>query len=157
MRQYLTCVGLLMAFGGFLVVGFVHAGDKGAPAPVAAPYSSSAGCHGRTYSVFAEAAGGCASALLAPAYQARGGCASASSRRVTLAERRLANQAARANAEATRAAFLKAAAKGDLETSVATTALATMRLEEVDASSASSEGVETITLDKPTPRLFGRR
>ena len=155
MKQFLTCFALFLILGGFLVVGFVHAGDKGTP--VAAPYASSAGCHGRTYSIYAEATGGCASALLAPAYQERGGCASASSRRVTLAERRLANQAARANAEATRAAFLKAAAKGDLETSVPTTALATMRLQEIDSSVAAAEGVDTITLDKPAPRLFGRR
>lgn len=157
MKQTLTVFGIFSVLAGFLVVGFVHAGDKGAPAPVAAPYASSAGCHGRTYSVYAEAAGGCASALLAPAYQTRGGCASASSRRVTLAERRLANQAARANAAATRDAFLKAAAKGDVEVSVPTAALATMRLQEVDASVAAAEGVDTITLDKPTPRLFGRR
>lgn len=157
MKQFLISFALFLILGGFLIVGFVHAGDKGTPAPVAAPYASSAGCHGRTYSIYAEAAGGCASALLAPAYQERGGCASASSRRVTLAERRLANQAARANAEATRAAFLKAAAKGDLETSVPTTALATMRLQEVDASVAAAEGVDTITLENPAPRLFGRR
>ena len=158
MKQIITSAGLLFVVAGFLVVGFVHAGDKGVQAPVAAPYASSAGCHGRTYSVYSEAAGGCASALLAPAYQTRGGCASASSRRVTLAERRLANQAARANAEATRAAFLKAAAKGDLETSLATAPLATMRLQEVDPATAQADGTETITLEKEAaPRLFSRR
>ena len=153
MKNTLILAALMIAAVGSLIVGGVYAGDRGVRS---APFSSSAGCHGRTYSVYSEAAGGCASALLAPAYQTRGGCASASSRRVTLAERRLANQAARANAEATRAAFLKAAAQGDLETSIATTPLATMRLQEVDPATAQADGTETITLES-APRLFSRR
>jgi len=88
-------IGSLVAFLG--LVGVTLAGSGPAVAP--------AGCHGRV-------AAGCHGAtMLAPAVAAEGGCHGG---RITGAERRLARQAARQNAIATKAQFRAAARQGSV-------------------------------------------
>ena len=123
--KYFYITALSAALIGSLVVGAANAGIG--PKRLAA-VSGGCACQ-QAYTYEAEASGGCCSqVMLQPAYV--GGCASSS--RVTLAERSIARRAARANFEKTQAAFLAAAAKGDLETPVEGASLVTMKMVPVE-------------------------
>lgn len=165
-KSLLISVALTVAMVGFLTVGVINAGTGPSLAPRQASTSGGCACSVQAYAL--KPLPGCAS-MLAPAFQARGGCASASSRRVTLAERRIANQAARANAETTRKQFLKAAALGDLEQTVSVKAAAIQEMAPVDLSAEEAyamaavdkqtDGAPTIIIEEveKTTSLFGRR
>lgn len=119
--KYFYIAAISLAGVGSLVLGTVNAGIG---PKQAAAVSGGCACQ-QTYVYEAEASGGCCSqVMIQPAYT--GGCASSS--RVTLAERSIARRAARANFEKTQAAFLAAAAKGDLETPVEGASLVTMKM-----------------------------
>lgn len=164
-KSQAICVCLFLTMAGFLTVGFIHAGTEPA---LQRRSSASGGCASQVQAYALKPQPGCAS-MLAPAYQAKGGCASASSRRITLAERRLANQAARANAETTRKQFLKAASLGDLEQSVSYKAASIQEMAPIDLTTeealaaaevdALSDGTPTIIVEEvETERpLFGFR
>lgn len=166
MKSYIITGSLMIAMFGFLAVGVINAGTGPSLAPRAASTSGGCACQVQAYAL--RALPGCAS-MLAPAFQARGGCASASSQRVTLAERRLANQAARANAETTRKQFLKAAALGDLEQTVTVKAAAIQQMSAIDLSAEEAyamaevdkqtDGAPSIIVEeveKERPSLFSR-
>lgn len=165
-KMNFICGSLVVAMFGFLAVGVINAGTGPSLAPRTASTSGGCACQVQAYAL--KPLPGCAS-MLAPAFQARGGCASASSQRVTLAERRLANQAARANAETTRKQFLKAAALGDLEQTVTVKAAPIQQMSAIDLSAEEayamaevdkqSDGAPSIIVEevqKERPSLFGR-
>lgn len=123
--KYFFAVAVFAALVGSLIVGAANAGVG--PRRSAA-VSGGCACQ-QAYAYEAEASGGCCSqVMIQPAYT--GGCASSS--RVTLAERSIARRAARANFEKTQAAFLAAAAKGDLGTPVEGASLVTMKMVPVE-------------------------
>lgn len=166
MKSYIIAGSLLVAMFGFLTVGVINAGTGPSLAPRQTSTSGGCACQVQAYAL--KPLPGCAS-MLAPAFQARGGCASASSRRVTLAERRIAAQAARANAETTRKQFLKAAALGDLEQTVTVKAAAIQQMSaidlsaeeayamaEVDKQSGGAPSIIVEEVEKDRPSLFGR-
>lgn len=120
--------GVEMKFGIFigaamfalLVVGFVNAGSS----PRRITQSMSGGCASQVTYSYEATSGGChSSPMVQPAYTDCG-CAGG---RVTLAERSQARRAARANYDKTHAAFLAAAAKGELISPVAGPELTTMK------------------------------
>ena len=167
MKSYIITGSLMIAMFGFLAVGVINAGTGPSLAPRTASTSGGCACQVQAYAL--KPLPGCAS-MLAPAFQARGGCASASSRRVTLAERRIANQAARANAETTRKQFLQAASLGDLEQTVKVKAAAIQEMAPIDLSAEEayamaavdkqSDGAPTIIIEeveKERPSLFSRK
>lgn len=90
----------------------------------------SSGCHGITYQAVAEQACGC-HGLVQPSYVAEQCGCHGRSRGITLAERRIARQAARANHDRTMEAFLDAAQRGDLQGPTTGPKLTTMRMEPV--------------------------
>ncbi|MBT6458283.1 MAG: hypothetical protein HOK57_00485 [Planctomycetaceae bacterium] len=166
MKSYIITGSLTILMLGFLTLGVINAGTG----PSARrQVSSSGGCASQVQAyALKPLSGGCAS-MLAPAFQARGGCASAASKRVTLAERRLAAQAARANAETTRKQFLRAASLGDLEQTVTVKAASIQQMAPIDISAEEayaaaevdkqSDGAPTIIIEeieKDRPSLFGR-
>jgi hypothetical protein len=119
--KYFYLIAMTAIVIGSLVVGAANAGTG--PRRLAA-VSGGCACQ-QAYTYEAEASGGCCSqVMIQPAYT--GGCASSS--RITLSERSIARRAARANFEKTQAAFLAAAAKGDLETAVEGSPLVTMKI-----------------------------
>ena len=128
-KSLLISVALTVVAVGFLTVGVLNAGTGPSVAPRRS--SASGGCASQVQAYSLRPLSGGCSSMLAPAFQARGGCAS-DSRRVTLAERRMANQAARANAETTRKQFLKAASLGDLEKSVSVKTAAIQEMAPID-------------------------
>ncbi len=144
-KSFITCAALGFGMIAFLTLGVINAGTGPSLAPRQASTSGGCACSVQAYAL--KPLPGCAS-MLAPAFQARGGCASASSQRVTLAERRLAAQAARANAETTRKQFLKAAAMGDLEQTVSVKAAAIQQMSAIDLS--AEEAYAMAEVDKQT-------
>jgi hypothetical protein len=112
-------------YAGAAVLGVIAVGTAmGGSAPATATVKC--GCHG--YSLVPEATSGCHGQLLQPVYQEeKCGC---HGRRggITLAERRVARQAARANYDKTFAAFLDAADKGELRDATSGPELTTMKM-----------------------------
>ena len=105
MRSILTTAAVL--FLG--LVGVSLAGSPGKAAPAGCHGRVAAGCHGEPMVAVEQ---GCHGAtLLAPAVAAEGGCHGG---RITGSERRLARQAARQNASATKAQFRAAARQGSV-------------------------------------------
>jgi hypothetical protein len=100
-------IGSLVVFLG--LVGVTLAGSGPAVAPAGCHGRVAKGCHGEQMVAVEQ---GCHGAtLLAPAVAAEGGCHGG---RITGAERRLARQAARQNASATKAQFRSAARQGSV-------------------------------------------
>lgn len=165
-KSLLICVSLTVAMFGFLTVGVINAGTGPSLAPRQASASGGCACSVQAYAL-KPLSGGCSS-MLAPVFQSKGGCAS-SSRRITLAERRMAAQAARANAETTRKQFLKAAALGDLEQTVTVKAASIQEMAPINVSAEEAyamaaideqtDGAPTIIIEEveKTTSLFGRR
>lgn len=166
MKSYIITGSLVIAMVGFLAIGVINAGTGPAISPRQASASGGCACQVQAYAL-KPLSGGCSS-MLAPVFQSKGGCAS-SSRRITLSERRMAAQAARANAETTRKQFLKAAALGDLEQTVTVKAASIQEMAPIDVSAEEayaiaavdkqSDGAPTIIIqevEKDRPSLFGR-
>lgn len=100
-------IGSLVAFLG--LVGVTLAGSGPAAAPAGCHGRVAKGCHGEQMVAVEQ---GCHGAtMLAPAVAAEGGCHGG---RITGSERRLARQAARQNASATKAQFRAAARQGSV-------------------------------------------